>query len=106
MTETKLTAFEIQAKVDELLKLLAQQQKEERDEAIASVKELIAKSKLTVEEVFGGAKPGPKNSGAKAKAEQKYEDPVTKKTWSGRGLAPVWIKGVSAEGRTAFLIKK
>ncbi|EIF32244.1 DNA-binding protein H-NS [Burkholderia sp. Ch1-1] len=33
----------------------------------------------------------------------KYRDPVSGKTWSGRGHAPAWIVG---KDRTAFLIDK
>lgn len=37
----------------------------------------------------------------------KYQDPETGQTWTGRGIAPVWIREAEAAGkdRSSFLIK-
>ncbi len=64
--------------------------KAENAEAIAQVKALIAEHGLTIQDIFGGAKRGRKASGSVA---AKYQDPISKKTWSGRGKAPKWIQG-------------
>jgi DNA-binding protein H-NS len=64
--------------------------KAENAEAIAKVKALIAEHGLTQQDIFGGAKRGRKASGSVA---AKYKDPISGKTWSGRGKAPKWIEG-------------
>lgn len=39
--------------------------------------------------------------------EPKYHNPAdTTQTWSGRGVAPAWIKDVAKEDRVAYLIHK
>ena len=35
----------------------------------------------------------------KSKVPPKYRDPKTGKTWSGRGMAPVWMRELEAAGR-------
>ena len=74
--------------------------------AITQVKKLVEEYALTPEQIFGirptsstGAKKGPKAGGTVA---PKYQDPVTGKTWTGRGIAPAWIKD---KNKDDFLIK-
>ena len=55
----------------------------------------------------GGKKKGKgkgKGKGTGAKAAPKYRDPVTGSTWTGRGVAPLWIRDVAKEDRARFLI--
>ena len=66
--------------------------KAENADAIAKVKALVAEHGLTQQDVFGGAKRGPKVAGT-SKVAPKYRDPNTGATWTGRGKAPKWIGG-------------
>ncbi len=61
-------------------------------EAIAKVRAIVAEYQLTANDVFssGKGKSAGKKTGTVA---PKYRDPVTGKTWSGRGLAPKWLAG-------------
>ncbi len=43
-------------------------------------------------------------TGNRSKVEPKYRDPQTGKTWSGRGVPPVWIKDIPKEDRGIYLI--
>ena len=72
--------------------------KAENADAIAKAKTIIAEFNLTKEDVFGGAKRGRKASGSVA---PKYKDPMSGKTWSGRGIAPKWLEG---KNRSQFII--
>lgn len=56
--------------------------KAEKKDAITAAKKIIDDFKLTPKEVF-----------AKKKAKAKYRNPETGAEWSGRGIAPVWIRG-------------
>ena len=68
--------------------------KAEIADAVSKVRAVVAEYGLTVEDVFGGAKRGPKTAGAvKNPVAPKYRDPVTGATWTGRGKAPKWIDG-------------
>lgn len=66
--------------------------KAENAEAIAQVKALIAEHGLTQQDIFGGVKRGRKTTSS-SKVAPKYKDPISGKTWSGRGKAPKWLQG-------------
>jgi DNA-binding protein H-NS len=75
----------------------AQRQKELAD-AIAQVKALVQAHGLTADDVFGAAGRRTKTSEkAGSKVAAKYRDPISGKTWSGRGLAPKWLAGKNKE---------
>nr|CBA28103.1 hypothetical protein Csp_A05610 [Curvibacter putative symbiont of Hydra magnipapillata] len=73
---------------------IAEIREKEFAKAIEDVKALVSQYKLTAEDVFGsssrGQKAVPKTS---TKVAAKYRDPLTGRTWSGRGLAPKWLAG-------------
>lgn len=66
--------------------------KAEKKDAVNSAKKIIADFKLTPKEVF-----------AKKRAKAKYRNTETGAEWSGRGIAPVWIRGLDRE---QFLIEE
>ena len=71
--------------------------KNERQGAITKARELIAEFELTAGDLFvKGAR------GMRGKAEPKYKDPATGKTWTGRGKPPLWIAG---NNKGDYLIK-
>ena len=74
--------------------------------ALAEVKRIVAEYALTPEQIFeqrpavgSTSRKGPKAGGTVA---PKYQDPATGKTWTGRGIAPAWIKD---KNKDDFLIK-
>lgn len=72
--------------------------------AVTRARELVAEYQLTVADVFpagGGRAKKSGSGGTGAKVAPKYRDPVTGKTWTGRGKAPVWING---KDRSKFAI--
>lgn len=86
------TVAQLIAQKEALEAQIAAARKAENAEAIAKVKALVAEHGLTAQDIFGGAKRGPKASGA-TKVAPKYKDPATGQTWTGRGKAPKWIDG-------------
>lgn len=80
----------LEAKIEEL-------RAADLSEAISKVRDLVDEYSLTQQDIF------PSKSGAKtrktttAKVAAKYLDPVSGKTWSGRGLAPKWLAGRKKE---------
>lgn len=74
---------------------IAQAQKAESAQALATVHQLIAEFGFTAQQVFPW-KPVSK------KVAAKYRDPDTGTTWSGRGKPPQWIAG---KDRDNFVIR-
>lgn len=91
---------ELIAQRDSLNTQIAQLQHQDRLVAIAQIRELMSQFGLTSADVSGGLKKAPSPSAGK-KVAPKYRDPVSGKTWTGRGVAPSWIAG---KDRGAFLI--
>jgi len=60
--------------------------------AVAKVRELVQQHALTANDVFpgGGSR---RRSRVLGKVAPKYRDPLSGKTWTGRGKAPKWIEG-------------
>lgn len=98
---TPPTVEELQRQKDELDRQIAERQKAEKQAVIQQILDVACQYNISIEdlvEAMGGFKP--KRKGVKAIA--KYQDPVTKVTWSGRGKEPTWLKG---RNREDFLIK-
>ena len=73
---------------------IAVQRQTELANAIAQVKSLVEAHGLTAADVFGTTTRRAKSSEKVTnKVAAKYRDPVSGKTWSGRGLAPKWLAG-------------
>ncbi len=71
-------------------------------DAISKVRALIDEHKLTQKDVFGNGVKAVKSRTKMSKVAAKYHDPISGGSWSGRGLAPKWMKGKDKE---QFLIK-
>ncbi len=87
---------ELIAQRDAIEQQIRELRESERQAAIARIREMAAEFDLTAEEVFG-------RKINRNKAAAKYRDPVTGRTWNGRGRAPRWLEG---KNRDDFLIHK
>ena len=94
------TYSEIQAQIAELQKQAEAARQNELLDAIAQIESIMAQYGVTLEDIRGNARNERKVSSVKAK----YRDPVTGKEWSGRGIAPRWIRE-SGKDKAAFLIQ-
>lgn len=73
----------------------------EHADAVAKVRAIVSEFELTAEDVFPSGKVRTKNKTVN-KVAAKYRDPVSGKTWSGRGMEPKWIGG---KNRNQFAIE-
>ena len=74
--------------------------KSESQDALATVRQLIAEFGLTQADIFpAGRAKSPLKGNSVA---PKYRDPQTGATWTGRGKPPLWIAN---QDRTQFEIK-
>ncbi|MDP9109818.1 MAG: H-NS histone family protein [Pseudomonadota bacterium] len=71
--------------------------KAELKDAIAKIREQMALYGITADDLGGAAGKGSRAKGAKTPVAAKYRDPESGKTWSGRGRAPLWVKGDQAK---------
>ena len=92
------TLKELLARKAEIEKQIDDAARNERAEAIAKVKALMAEHGLSVADLGGrGSARSARGTGSKVAA--KYRDGATGQTWSGRGLRPNWLKAALASGR-------
>ncbi len=94
------TYQELQAQIAELKKQAEQARKQEIASAVAQIKSLMEEYGITIKDLSKSSK----SSASKRDAvPPKYRDPVTGKTWTGRGKPPKWI--ADAKNRDQYLIK-
>jgi DNA-binding protein H-NS len=96
------TLKELIAQKEALEKEISATREKEYRDAIAKVKSMVAEFGLTAGDVFGAGRPARKPGKTGMKVAPKYRDPASGKTWTGRGVAPAWIKD---RNRDDFLIR-
>lgn len=89
---------ELLARKEALEREIELTKKQERAEAIAKVRALMAEFGLSLADLSAksSVKTAPKTG---AKVAPKYRDKASGQTWSGRGLQPRWLKAALAAGR-------
>jgi DNA-binding protein H-NS len=96
MTKNQLT--ELLAQKAALEQQIADVQREQRSEAVAKVKAMMAEYGLTLADIGSSSKAAaPKKATSKVAA--KFHNAATGDTWSGRGLKPKWLTAALASGR-------
>ncbi len=92
------TLKELLARKAEIEKQIDDAARNERAEAIAKVKTLMAEHGLSVADLSArGSARSARGGGNKVAA--KYRNAATGQTWSGRGLRPNWLKDALAGGK-------
>lgn len=92
------TLKELLAQKAEIERQIDDAARNERAEAIAKVRALMAEHGLSVADLGrGGAAKSARTGGSKVAA--KYRNTATGETWSGRGLRPNWLKAALASGK-------
>lgn len=84
----------------EIEKKIIDVQREERTNAIAKVRALLAEFGLTAADISGKAPTVRASAAVKptGKVAIKYRNAGTGETWTGRGLQPKWLKAALASG--------
>jgi DNA-binding protein H-NS len=86
------------AKKAELEKQIEDTRRQEKADAIAQVRSLMAEHGLSTADLSLRNKASSK-AGTGRKVPAKYRDPATGNTWSGRGLQPKWLRAALSSGR-------
>ena len=84
----------------DLEKQIADVQREERNNAIAKVRAMMAEFGLTAADIAGKVSAVRASGAAKptGKVAAKYRNNATGDAWTGRGLQPKWLKAALAAG--------
>lgn len=92
------TYQEIVSQIEDL-KLKAEAiRKQEMAGAIAEIKRMMAEFEISLEDL--GAGPRAAKGKMRAVSAARYRDPVSGKTWSGRGRRPGWVMNLEAQGKS------
>ena len=102
------TYHDVKAKIAKLEDQARELLKKESAAVVAKIRSLMSEYGLTVQDLgLGITNMGKKMSAMKEPLPAKYRDPVSGKTWSGKGKAPGWIVEATQKGnRDDFLIGK
>ena len=92
------TLKELLAQREAIEQQIEQTKKQERGDAVAKVRSLMAEYGLTLADL-GGKAPAVKGPAGGAKVPAKYRNASTGESWSGRGLQPRWLKAALASGK-------
>ena len=87
---------DLQAQIAALQAQVEEVKKTEVNEAIAKVRAIVEEYDLKAKDIFTVKRRGKAvgaTSGKRAEVAAKYRDPMSGKTWSGRGLTPKWLAG-------------
>jgi DNA-binding protein H-NS len=91
---------EILSQIEDLKRKAEDVRQQEMSGAIAEIKRLMAQFGISADDLgISGRSSGvkTKNRGSVA---AKYRDPVSGKTWTGRGRRPGWVLDLEAVGKT------
>jgi DNA-binding protein H-NS len=102
------TYQDVKAKISKLEEQARALLQKESATVVAKIRGLMSEYGLTVQDLgLGITNMGKKMSAMKQPLPPKYQDPVSGKTWSGKGKAPGWIVEATKKGkRNDFLIGK
>lgn len=98
-----MTTFqELQNQIRQLQQQAETMRREQASVVIAELRAAILEFGITPDDVFGARAKLVRRS-TRGRAIQKYRDPLSGATWSGRGRVPRWIAG---RNREDFLIAR
>lgn len=100
---------DLRAAQDRLNAQIEAKRAEARAAGVEKIVGLVKEFDLSAEELnkalTGKVKTKGKAKSTSTPAAPKYRDPATGSTWTGRGVAPAWIKDFAKEDRGQFLIE-
>lgn len=89
---------EILTQIETLKHQAEEARKNELASAIAEIKRIMAEFGITPADLGFGSRAA--KARAKGSVAAKYRDPVSGKTWTGRGRRPAWVVALEAEGKS------
>lgn len=84
---------DLQAQIAALQSQVEEVRRTEVGEAIAKVRAIVEEYDLKASDIFAVRGRKAASSSKRSEVAAKYKDPISGKTWSGRGLTPKWLAG-------------
>ena len=95
---------EILNQIETLKQQAEEARKQELASAIAEIKRIMSQFGISPADLGLSGRAG-KSKGKGGSVAAKYRDPVSGKTWSGRGRRPAWVVAAEAEGKNLDAFK-
>jgi DNA-binding protein H-NS len=89
---------EILSQIEDLKRKAEDARRQEMAGAIAEIKQLMGQFGISVEDLGLAGRVG--KIKIRGTVAAKYRDPVSGKTWTGRGRRPTWVLDLQGQGKT------
>jgi DNA-binding protein H-NS len=100
----KLGDDELRGVIAHAQELLAQHDRQRKDQALEQARAILTGVGLSLKDVAG--KPHKNGKGPVYHAGRQYQHPTNKAlVWPGKGKKPNWLVGLEAEGKSAMEVK-
>jgi DNA-binding protein H-NS len=92
---------EILSQIEELKRKAEGVRQQEMSGAIAEIKRLMAQFGITTDDLgVSSVRSGTGKSKPRGTVAAKYRDPISGKTWTGRGRRPGWVVALEGQGKS------
>jgi DNA-binding protein H-NS len=91
---------EILSQIEDLKRKAEDVRRQEMSGAIAEIKRLMAQFDISSEDLGLTPRVSAFKGKLRGSVAPKYRDPVSGKTWTGRGRRPSWVFDVESQGKT------
>jgi DNA-binding protein H-NS len=91
---------EILSQIEELKRKAEDVRQQEMAGAIAEIKRLMAQFGISTEDLGLAGRAGAGKNKSRGSVAAKYRDPLSGKTWTGRGRRPAWVLDLEGQGKT------
>jgi DNA-binding protein H-NS len=91
---------EILNQIEDLKRKAEDARQQEMASAVAEIKRLMAQFGVSAEDLGLTGRAGAAKGKIRGSVAAKYRDPITGKTWTGRGRRPSWVLELNSHGKT------
>ena len=91
---------EILSQIEDLKRKAEDVRQQEMAGAIAEIKRLMAQFGVTSEDLGLTGRAGAVKGKTRGTVAAKYRDPISGKTWTGRGRRPGWVLDLEGQGKS------
>lgn len=91
---------EILSQIEDLKRKAEDVRQQEMAGAIAEIKRLMAQFGISGDDLGFSGRPSMTKAKNRGSVAAKYRDPVSGKTWTGRGRRPGWVLDLEAVGKS------
>ncbi len=91
---------EILSQIEELKRKAEEVRQQEMSGAIAEIKRLMVQFGITSDDLGLSGRAGAGKVKSRGIVAPKYRDPISGKTWTGRGRRPGWVVDLDTQGKS------